>query len=295
MSQVQPIGSQAGGEAQVRAAIARAAGATGVDFDFLLAQARIESGLRPHAEAPTSSAAGLYQFTNSTWLRTFARHGEKHGIDWAGAANSDPALRTQAMALRHDPQVSALMAGELANDNRLALSAALGRAPDASELYLAHFLGSAGAGRFLNALASDPSQSAAALLPAAAGANRTIFYAPGGAPRSISEVMGVIRAKVEGAMAADGDATFAVPEWGTPLAVSATGSDLPHSASISAGDRFVPRGPIAQEFHQTAPPPNTRPSMADTLREAFALGTPAGSAAPGHVRTAYARLTALGL
>ena len=185
----------------MRAAIARAAGATGVDFDFLLAQARIESNLKPQAKAATSSATGLYQFTNSTWLSTLSRHGEKHGMPWAASAASDPAVRAQAMALRLDPQVSALMAGELANDNRAALTAALGHAPDASELYLAHFLGSAGASKFLGALATDPAQSAAALMPSAAAANRAIFYAPGGAARSVSEVMGVIRGKVEGAMA----------------------------------------------------------------------------------------------
>ncbi|PLK27658.1 transglycosylase SLT domain-containing protein [Novosphingobium sp. TH158] len=289
MSQVQSPAPRATGEAHVRAAIARAASATGVDFDFLLAQAKIESGLKPNAEAPTSSAAGLYQFTNSTWLRTFARHGEKHGIGWAGAALSDPAMRTQAMALRYDPQVAALMAGELANDNRAALTASLGHEPDASELYLAHFLGSAGAGRFLNALASDPAQSAAALLPAAAGANRSIFYTPAGAPRSVSEVMGLIRAKVDGAMeGGEGPgpglpAPFASPDAAFPTALAA------------AAPPSVPMGPIAREFHAAAPPTQERPSMAETLRQAFALGTQAGSAAPGHVRTAYARLSAMGL
>ena len=62
VSSVQPSG--------VRAAIARASAATGVNFDYLLAQARIESALDPAAQAATSSAAGLYQFTAGTWLET---------------------------------------------------------------------------------------------------------------------------------------------------------------------------------------------------------------------------------
>ncbi len=277
----------------MRAAIARAAGATGVDFDFLLAQARIESNLKPQAKASTSSATGLYQFTNSTWLSTLSRHGEKHGMPWAASAASDPAMRAQAMALRLDPQVSALMAGELANDNRAALTASLGHAPDASELYLAHFLGSSGASKFLNSLAAAPAQSAAGLMPSAAAANRAIFYAPGGAERSLSEVMGVIRAKVEGAMA-DGDApgfdyaTSFAPDWATAPAKAAGTGPLPASY-----------GPIAREFHAQAAaaplPSAARPSMAETLRDAFALNTSAGASAPGHVRTAYARLVAMGL
>ncbi|WP_310535471.1 transglycosylase SLT domain-containing protein [Novosphingobium sp.] len=283
-----------GGEAQVRAAIARAAGATGVDFDFLLAQARIESNLKPQAKAATSSATGLYQFTNSTWLSTLSRHGEKHGLPWAASAASDPAMRAQAMALRLDPQVSALMAGELANDNRAALTSALGHAPDASELYLAHFLGSAGASKFLNALATDPGQNAAALMPSAAAANRAIFYAPGGAPRSLSEVMGVIRGKVESAMAGEDAAPFDYvnpfgSEW---AAASAAPLDAPAALPASFG-------PIAREFHAQAAaaplPAAARPSMAETLRDAFALNTSAGASAPGHVRTAYARLVAMGL
>ncbi|MFM5907108.1 MAG: transglycosylase SLT domain-containing protein [Novosphingobium sp.] len=303
MSQVQPIAG-APREVQVRDAIAQAASATGVDFDFLLAQARIESNLKPNARAATSSAAGLYQFTNSTWMATFARHGEKHGFGWAAASLANPSLRNQAMALRFDPQVSALMAGELANDNRTALTQTLGHAPDASELYLAHFLGSAGASRFLNALATDPAQSAAGLLPAAAGANRAIFHAPGGAPRSLSEVMGVIRAKVEGAMAngdasgAAGTAPFGMSGW------TLAGYDPSASPADQAAPALppVPMGPLAREFHAAAPgfaapgalQPPPRPSMSETLRDAFALNTTA-AAAPGHVRTAYARLAALGL
>ncbi|MFX4493738.1 hypothetical protein ABTA45_19790, partial [Acinetobacter baumannii] len=80
------------------------------------------------------------------------------------------------MALRHDPQASALMAAELAGDNQMALSAALGRTPDNAELYLAHVLGAQGATQFLSALAVDPGRSAAGVVPAAAASNRAIFF-----------------------------------------------------------------------------------------------------------------------
>ena len=145
--QIAPLGAAGpSGSAAVRAAIARASGATGVDFRYLLAEARLESGLDPKARAGTSSATGLYQFTDATWRSALGKYGAALGLP-GGAAG---------MALRTDPEASALLAGRLAGENNAALSATLGRTPDAAELYLAHFLGADGAGKFLTALASDP-------------------------------------------------------------------------------------------------------------------------------------------
>lgn len=271
MSEVQPVGAQ-----PIRAAIARAARATGVDFDYLLAQARMESSLDPAARAATSSAAGLYQFTGSTWLQTLDRHGAAHGLDWAetaieGGRVRDPALREAVMALRFDPSAAALMAGELANDNRAALTDVLGRDPDAAELYLAHFLGSDGAARLLSA---DPEQSAAALFPRPAAANRTIFFAPDGAPRSVGQVVEVIRSKVGHAM---------------------EGSGLPPQAAWAEQAPIAPAsGPISRAFQVAAAEQlPARPSMSATLRDSFGLGS--GGNAPGFVRAAYDKLQGFGL
>lgn len=263
----------------VRDAIAQAAQATGVDFQYLMAQAKLESSLDPGARAATSSAAGLYQFTSGTWLATMGRHGAEHGMGWAAEAiqaGLDPATRAQVMGLRYDPQVAALMAGELAADNRADLSARLGREPDAAELYLAHFLGAAGAGQFLEALAEDPGSSAAAILPKAAAANRAIFFA-GGAPRSVGQVMALLRDKVAGAM--EGGVDYAAPA-------------IPYEETAGFETAaYHPSGPIAREFHAAEPPAPAR-SMAETLQTAF--GTTA-SATPDHVRDAYAKLARLGL
>lgn len=266
----------------VRAAIAHAAQRTGVDFDYLLAQAKIESSLDPAARARTSSAAGLYQFTNSTWRETLERHGDEHGLGWARAALADPATRSAAMALRHDPAAASLMAAELASDNRAALTGVLGREPDAAELYLAHFLGAGGASKFLGALQADPGQSAAALLPQAAAANRTIFYGEGGAPRSLGGVMALMRGKVDRAMGETGG--FEAALAAAPLA--------------AANAPQVQGGPVAREFAgmaadqgSGAPP---RASMAQTLADTFALGAGHGEA-PHFVRAAYGQLKAFGL
>ncbi|MBC2670449.1 lytic transglycosylase domain-containing protein, partial [Novosphingobium piscinae] len=225
-----------------RAAIARAAQATGVDFDYLLAQAKLESGLDPHARAGTSSATGLYQFLGGTWLDTLKKHGAEHGLGWASAAAADPAMRAQIMALRHDPQVSALMAAELAGDNQQALGTALGRTPDASELYLAHFLGAHGATQFLSALAVDPGQSAASIVPGAAATNRAIFFAADGAPRSLGEVMGLLRSRLAGAMEGGDPAQWAAFAPAAPGAAGATASGGPVARAFQAAQAAAQAG-----------------------------------------------------
>ena len=270
----------------VRSAIAHAARETGVDFQYMLAQAKIESALNPDANAPTSSAAGLYQFTRGTWLRTLDAHGEKHGLGWASAAISggritDPALAGQIMALRYDPQASALMAGELAGDNRDALVGVLGREPDSAELYLGHFLGSGGASRFLSALSDSPGMSAAALLPKAASANRPIFFEASGAARSVSGVMDLIRAKVEAAK----EPGASSEDFGPP---SRWAAQKPQTAPQA--DRL----PSTWQEQERAP--FACRSMADTLKSTFAslspdsLGQP-----PAAVQAAYTRLARFGM
>lgn len=279
-----------GSRADVRGAIAGAAQATGVDFNYLMAQAKLESSLDPSARARTSSASGLYQFTGDTWLRTLDKHGADHGLGWAsdmiqGGSVRDPAARQQLLAMRFDPQVSALMAGELANDNSTFLAGVLGRQPDHAELYLAHFFGADGAGKFLTALGNDPAQSAASVLPAAAAANRSTFYDASGNARSVGDVMSVIRTRMAGA--SEGANSDDVLQWAASMGVS----------PAAAQPRFS-GGPIAQEFQHAAagtgnPVPAPAASMADTLRQAFSLNDSGG--VPAHVRQAYGRLSALGL
>ncbi len=280
-----------GAGASVRGAIAGAAQATGTDFAYLMAQARLESSLDPSARSSTSSASGLYQFTTGTWLRTLEKHGAEHGLAWASdmirsGAASDPAARAQLLGLRFDPQVAATMAGELAGDNGDYLSGVLGRQPDHAELYLAHFFGAEGAGRFLTALGNDPSQSAATLLPSAAAANRSTFYDRSGSPRSVSDVMSLIRNRM--AAASEGASGDEALQWAASMGVTPAASQ----ATQYTG------GPIAREFQSAAASsgnsvPVAASSMADTLKQAFALSD--GASAPAHVRQAYGRLSAMGL
>ena len=176
---------------RVAASIRLASAATGVDFGYLYAQAKLESGLNPDAAAKTSSARGLYQFTKGTWLDTVRRHGAEHGLGWAADAlkgGADPATRAAILDLRSDPDIAARMAGAFASDNRDRLEHGLGRVATATDLYMAHFLGAAGALKFLRAKDADPAGAAAGVAPAAARANPAVFYAKDGTPLSLAAI-----------------------------------------------------------------------------------------------------------
>lgn len=180
----------------VEAAIRRASSATGVDFDFLMKTARRESAMNPAARARTSSAAGLFQFIEQTWLATVKRHGARHGYgQYAdlihqgtdGRWRVEGSARNVVLDLRFDPQAASTMAAELASSNAAYLRGRTGREPGAGDLYAAHFLGPAGAARLMEAVATRPESSAAALFPEAAAANRPIFYRNGRAA-TVAEV-----------------------------------------------------------------------------------------------------------
>ncbi len=208
--------------AQVLPALNAAAQRTGVDFAALFHTARLESGFNPAAKASTSSATGLFQFIDATWLSTLARHGPRHGIH-AGS-------RSEALALRKDPEIASLMAAEHMADNKASLEARLGRAASPTDLYLAHFLGSGGALKFLANLAANPAQAAAEVLPAAARANRAIFFAAG-SPRSLAEVQQLLEARFTGTP--------------SPPQAAATGTDVPPARAIAGMDAAIAPNPAA--------------------------------------------------
>ena len=171
--------------------IRQVATAQNVDFRYLLNQARVESGLDPRAKAATSSATGLFQFTASTWFDMVRRHGDKVGLaNEAHALRANTAsavVRSQILDLRNEPHTSTSLAAHYAFDNGRALASAGHRSIGPTELYLAHFLGPAGAATFLNGLRDNPLAPAASALPAAANANSGIFFR-GGSPRSYQDI-----------------------------------------------------------------------------------------------------------
>lgn len=189
----------------VLSALRGAADQTGADFDYLLNTAMRESSLNPDAKAATSSATGLFQFVEQTWLGTLQRHGADHGLgDYANAITlgkdghysvADKGLRQEILALRKDPKIASLMAGELTNDMRTDMEASLGRSVTPGELYVAHFLGPQAAVKMIRTAETNPGTTAAALFADAAQSNSTIFYAKNGQARSVASVLESLKAK----------------------------------------------------------------------------------------------------
>lgn len=190
-------------------AIDTAGAKSDVDFDYLLRTAIRESSLNPAAKAQTSSATGLFQFLDSTWLQVMKQEGPRLGYgQYADAIKvdsdgdyfiADKALRKEVLKLREDPQIASDMAAAFTRSNGSYLFEKFGRMPSPGELYIAHFLGAQGAEKMFEAGLKDPDQIAAKLFPRQAKANRTIFY-EGGEARTIREVYRALVSKHDGAV-----------------------------------------------------------------------------------------------
>ncbi len=290
---------------EVQRAIANAARSTSVDFNYLVAQAQVESAMDPDARARTSSATGLFQFIESTWLGAMKRHGGRFGLgdvaaqirvgNGGSAYVADPAQRSAILALRNDPHIASFMAAGLAEDNRAHLMPILGRQPDHSELYLAHFLGAGGAGRFLSAMQTDPNQSAADLFRRPAAANRAVFYERDGSSRSLAGVMDFLGTKMaralDNAAAQSGGAepSYRVAAGGSPPPGALAGQTFNQPFGLSLGRPSAP---------PTLAAARTPRSMSSLLGSSIAAtGANERSSATGtqHIRRAYTQLRALGL
>jgi hypothetical protein len=140
-----------------------------------------ESSGNPNAQSPTSSASGLYQFTDDTWNSVVDKFGKNYGI---------------TRAMKNDPQAQATMMNYLLQDNARILQNK-GIQPTDENLYFAHFMGAPAASKAISKLGTGV--SAARLFPAAAKANQTIFFDKSGNPRTIEQVYDIVTSKVRGA------------------------------------------------------------------------------------------------
>jgi len=185
------------GADRVVQALQKAAEKTGSDFHYLLGTAMRESSLKPNATSNSSSATGLFQFIDQTWLGLVKEHGAQYGLgNFAdqitkqadGRYRVDGGGKQDILALRKNPEVCALMAGEYAKSTQGSLRASLGREVCGGELYAAHFLGPDAASKLIKLAGSDPGASAAAQFPQAAAANKSVFFQSDGSAKSVREV-----------------------------------------------------------------------------------------------------------
>ncbi|XYD10982.1 transglycosylase SLT domain-containing protein [Methylobacterium sp. NMS12] len=175
--------------------IVKASDEAGVDPVYMMALADKESSFDTDAKAATSSAQGLFQFVARTWLEMIRDYGARYGLAEEAAAVKGRgaaitvagSMRARVLGLRNDPRVAALMAAELIKRDRERIEARVGRALTTTELYLAHFLGTASAGRFLSLSSEKPGEVAGREFRTAARANRSLFTEKtGGKRRSLT-------------------------------------------------------------------------------------------------------------
>jgi Transglycosylase SLT domain len=280
----------------VTGAIQKAASATGTGFSYLLATAQIESGLNPEIKAKTSSATGLFQFIEQTWLQTMKQSGAELGYGRYAAAIerassgryvvSDPALRAEILNLRKDPTANASMAGALTRHNADRLRARIGRDPTEGELYIAHFLGAGGAGKLITAAAKNPHVKAADLFPRAAAANRSIFYDKQGGARSVTGVYGVLVTKLARAMPKAAPSQIAQAAPSAPpaparMANAAPGMFSPtRVSSVSPAIQMPPLAPAIAPLMAQPAPAVSPIAVAAATPAAVSARSPVAPAAP---------------
>jgi hypothetical protein len=257
---------------QIAGAIKQAADTTGTSFEYLVSTAKMESNFNPKAGASTSSARGLFQFIDQTWLGTVKEAGAKLGygkyadaITKSPSGNysvSDPAARTAIMKLRDDPAASSSMAAVLTQSNSFKLTGKIGRRPTDGELYMAHFMGVGGAAKLISNAEDNPQASGARLFPNAATANRSIFYDRGGRARSVSEVYSVLTSRYASAANSQATRTAMASVGATPsnvaLASAAPAPPIDNAAFLSSFPDLRSATPVTMASASSAT--NTAPT-----------------------------------
>ena len=253
--------SSSSSRAVVTGAISQAAQATGTSFNYLLATAQVESGLNPQAGATTTSARGLFQFIEQTWLATMKQSGTALGYGrYADAITrtasgryevQDATMRSEILRLRNDAAANAAMAGAFTSSNATILSQRLGRAPSDGELYIAHFLGADGAANLITLADNNPRAKAATFFSGAAAANPSIFQDRSGAARSVAQVRDVLIARYEMA-AGSGGGTAVVAQAGDASTAERPAPKAPDTAGIAgAFAAAIPKAAVGDKavFH----------------------------------------------
>jgi hypothetical protein len=272
--------------AQIAGAIKQAANTIGASFEYLLTTAKMESNFNPTAGASTSSAHGLYQFIDQTWLGTVKEAGAQLGYgSYADAITkspsgtysvSNPAARTAIMKLRDDPTASSAMAAVLTQSNSFKLTGKLGRRPTDAELYMAHFMGVGGAAKLISNAEDNPQASGARLFPNAAAANRSIFYDRTGRARNVSEVYSVLTSRYASAANSQATQTAMASIGGTPASAMPANTTLA-STSAPVNNAFLSGYPDVRSvtpvtMASASTTTNTSPPANPVFRSLFQAG-----------------------
>ena len=181
----------------------------GSDTSYLKKVAQVESAGKANAKADTSSAAGLFQFTEGTWKQMTKQMGLNYSLED-----------------RFDPKKAEEVAAYFTKQQRRQLEKGTGRDASDADMYMAHFLGAGGASKFLNAMQKDPNAHASeGAVDKALQANRSIFYNKEGQIRTLQEVYNLMSNKINkaGELIASGKVSDNIKNIGeSPKAATST-------------------------------------------------------------------------
>jgi hypothetical protein len=175
---------------------------------YMKSVALVESAGQAGAKASTSSASGLFQFTEGTWKQMVKEMGKDYTL-------SD----------RFDPKKSSEVMSYFTQKQRAQLEKGLGREVSNLDTYMAHFLGAGGATTFISGMEKDPQKLAKDLVsPEQVEKNKDIFYKRTGEARTSGEVYQLMGNKLAGAETGLAKGTYggkSIPEAVTALAPNA--------------------------------------------------------------------------
>ena len=237
--------------------------------NYLKTIALLESGGDANAKAKTSSAGGMFQFIDSTWTQMTKEMGKDYSL-------KD----------KFDPKKAEEVAAYFSSKQKGQLEKGIGRQASSTDMYMSHFLGAGGATKFLNAMGKDPKQSAAALDPAAAKANKSIYYNEKGKERSVEEVYALMDKKVKSAegRVASGKVNEAVATIGSNMGktnnVQLASSKVPGRAerddvkvaAAEAKDKKSDAAPTSTQVAAATPKPQKSDAAPTSTQVAAATG-----------------------
>lgn len=190
-------------------AISAASGMTQgrVSVSYLTRMTGRESNYDPNAKNPSSSATGLTQFTEGTWLEMVRNYPEQMGLERGASQRqlATPEGRAELLKLRTDATMSIKAGALYADQNAKVFQQTFGSAPTDTDLYLMHFLGGGGGPAFLRQLRAD---STSPIFPTGnftsdqIAANKSVFYKANGEPRTFGEVYRNISSSFTGSQSA---------------------------------------------------------------------------------------------
>lgn len=218
-----------------------------IEPEYYETLAQVESSGNPNAEAATSSAAGLYQFTEATWKGLT----EQMGLDYT-------------LQDRFDPEKSRRVVEEFTKRNNSYLKRVIGSEPTSSELYLAHFLGAPKAGDFLSTAYTTPNVPVTEVLPESyLSANESVFYNKKGNPKTVREVYNWAASKFSSPELNVEGPVYALDNNGNPIVVnpnfateyekknSETVKELLYNQSLTNYDNPQKSGTFAEQNTKT--------------------------------------------